>query len=154
VTLAIDIPGGRRLELEYLLLDVNGALTNRGVLLEGVAGRLVRLGAHLRLLLVSGDTFGTLDSVAAELGLPATRAPDGRAKLDLLEQLGRERCAVVGNGTNDVLMLEAAALGIAVLGPEGASGAALRAADVLCRSPLEALDLLLDPLALAATLRP
>jgi soluble P-type ATPase len=51
-------------------------------------------------------------------------------------------------------VLEAAALGIAVVGPEGASGAAVRSADVLCRSVLEALDLLLDTRALGATLRP
>jgi soluble P-type ATPase len=50
-------------------------------------------------------------------------------------------------------MLAAAALGIAVLGPEGASSTALRAADVVCPSILHALDLLLDDRALAATLR-
>lgn len=103
--------------------------------------------------LVSGDTFGTLHDVAEALELAATHAPDGRAKLELVEALGREACVVVGNGTNDTLALEAAALGIAVLGPEGASSAALRAADVVCRSVGEALDLLLDPRALVATLR-
>jgi soluble P-type ATPase len=50
-------------------------------------------------------------------------------------------------------MLAAAALGIAVLGPEGAGATALRAAAVVCRSAVEALDLLLDERALAATLR-
>ena len=59
----------------------------------------------------------------------------------------------IGNGTNDVLMLEHCSLGIVVLGPEGTSGAALRAADVICRSIEEALDLLLSPQALVATLR-
>jgi soluble P-type ATPase len=40
-----------------------------------------------------------------------------------------------------------------VLGPEGAAAGALRAADVVCASILDALDLLLDERALAATLR-
>ncbi len=123
------------------------------MLLEGVAERLARLVERLDVRLVSGDTFATLDEIAAQLDLPAVRARDGRAKLELLEELGRKRCVVVGNGTNDALALEAAALGIAVVGPEGASGAAVRAADVVCRSALEALDLLLEPRALVATLR-
>jgi soluble P-type ATPase len=71
----------------------------------------------------------------------------------VLDQLGREKCAVIGNGTNDVLVLEAAAIGFAVLGPEGASAAALRSADIVCASAADALDLLLEPRALSATLR-
>jgi P-type E1-E2 ATPase len=154
VTLAVDIPGGDRLELEHLLLDVNGTLSDRGVLSEGVADRLSLLRESLHVRLVSGDTFGTLHDTATELGLTATRAQDARDKLALLDELGRERCAVIGNGRNDVLALEAAALGIAVVGSEGASGAAIRVADVVCRSIDEALHLLLDPRALVATLRP
>ena len=46
-----------------------------------------------------------------------------------------------------------AALGIAVVGPEGASVEAVQSANVVCRSILEALDLLLDERALIATLR-
>ena len=118
-----------------------------------MAERLARLRDVLDVRLVSGDTFGTLDEIAAVLGLPSVRTRDGRAKLALVEELEPARCAVVGNGTNDVLALEAAALGVAIVGPEGASGAAVRAADVVCRSVLEALDLLLEPRALVATLR-
>ncbi len=51
-------------------------------------------------------------------------------------------------------MLRAAGIGIAVFGPEGTSFAAMAAADVVCRSAQEALELLLSPLALTATLRP
>jgi soluble P-type ATPase len=51
-------------------------------------------------------------------------------------------------------MLREAALGVAVIGPEGAATSALRAADVICHSILDALDLLLDEQALASTLRP
>jgi soluble P-type ATPase len=50
-------------------------------------------------------------------------------------------------------MLEEAALGIAVLGPEGLAVPALLAADVLVASIEDALDLLLNPRRLIATLR-
>jgi soluble P-type ATPase len=153
VTLSVSIPGLGDLRLEHLLLDVNGTLTNRGDLLDGVGARLGRLSDQLDVRLVSADTFGTLDTIAARMHVSAVRASTGDDKLRLLEELGRERCAVIGNGSNDALVLEAAAVGFAVIGPEGVSAAALRSADVVCASVTDALDLLLDPRALSATLR-
>jgi P-type E1-E2 ATPase len=152
--LVVRIPQRAALELEHLVLDVNGTLTDRGQLLEGVSERLEKLRETLQLHPVSGDTFGTLEQVAQELDLMPQRVTTGVEKAEIVRALGAECCAVIGNGANDVPALEAAALGIAVLGPEGASGAAVGAADVVCRSIEEALDLLLDPRALAATLRP
>jgi P-type E1-E2 ATPase len=154
VTLSVTIPGRDELLLTHLMLDVNGTLTNRGELIAGVEERLDRLRDLLDIHLVSADTFGTVDAIAAQLRVDAKHAPTGPDKLWVLDMLGRDSCAVIGNGANDALVLEAAALGFAVLGPEGASAAALRAADVVCKSADDALDLLLDPKALAATLRP
>jgi len=103
--------------------------------------------------LVSADTYGTLDAVARQLGASAETIATGGDKAASVRDLGAESCAAIGNGANDVAMLEAASLGIAVVGPEGAAGAAIRAADVVCGSILDALDLLLDERALVATLR-
>lgn len=153
VTLSVSIPGLAELRLEHLLVDVNGTLTNRGELLDSVEARLGRLSNALDIRLVSADTFGTLDTIAERLNVSAVRASTGEDKLRLLDELGRERCAVIGNGSNDALVLEAAAVGFAIIGPEGASAAALRSADVVCASTADALDLLLDPKALSATLR-
>ncbi len=154
MTLTVAIAGRPELQLEHLLLDVNGTLTNRGELTAGVQARVAELRDRLTVHLVSADTFGTLESIADQLRADSIRAGNGADKLRELDRLGRERCAVIGNGANDVLMLEAAVLGIAVIGPEGASFAALGAADVVCRSSADALDLLLEPKALSATLRP
>jgi soluble P-type ATPase len=153
VTVTIEIPGRPALELEHLLLDLNGTLTNRGRLIDGVGDRLSQLGRDLELHALSADTFGTLDELADQLRLTAHRISSGADKLEFLDALGAQRCAALGNGANDVAMLSGAALGIAVIGPEGASTTALRAADVVCRSILDALDLLLDPRAIVATLR-
>jgi soluble P-type ATPase len=154
VTLRVAIPGWRDFELEHVLLDVNGTLTNRGELVPGIRARIATLRETLTVHLVSADTFGTLDGIAAGLGVDAVRAQTGADKLLQLDRHGRDRCAVIGNGANDVPVLEAAALGFVVIGPEGASSAALRAADVVCQSAADAIDLLLDPQALSATLRP
>jgi soluble P-type ATPase len=108
----------------------------------------------MELHLLSADTFGVLAQVADVVGLRATAVAEGAQKARYVRELGASRCAAIGNGENDRAMLEAAVLGIAVIGPEGAAASAIRAADVVCLTILDALDLLLDARALVATLRP
>lgn len=140
--------------LACLVLDVNGTLTNRGEVIDDVAVQLQALRETLDVHLVSADTFGSLARVASKLGLASKVIGEGAEKAAFVRQLGSHRCAAIGNGANDAGMLREAALGIAVIGPEGAAAAALAAADVVCRSIVEALDLLVDDRALAATMRP
>lgn len=154
MTVSVPIPGRGELQLEHLLLDVNGTLTNRGALTADVEPRIASLREVLDIRLVSADTFGTLDAIAQRLRVGAVRAATGEDKLRVLEAWDHDRVAVIGNGANDVLVLEAAAVGFVVIGPEGASAAALGSADVVCASAVDALELLLDPKALSATLRP
>lgn len=154
MSLTIEIPGASRIELTDLVLDVNGTLTDRGELIDGVRARVEKLASRATVHLVSADTFGTLDDLAASLGVEARRVTSGQEKLDFVRRRGAASCGVIGNGRNDALALEVVALGIVVLGPEGASPRALQAADVLCGSIADALDLLADPRALAATIRP
>ncbi|MGO9788125.1 MAG: HAD hydrolase family protein [Solirubrobacteraceae bacterium] len=153
MALSIDIPGRPPLALQHLLLDQNGTLTNRGTLIAGVSERVTRLRERLELHVLSADTFGTLDELMRELGVQGHRISTGAEKSKFLRALGPQRCAAIGNGNNDVAMLNAAALGIAVIGPEGASTSAVAAADVVCSSVLDALELLLDERVLVATLR-
>ncbi len=103
--------------------------------------------------LLSADTFGTLDGLAGQLAVEGRRVATGADKRALVEALDSNCCAAIGNGRNDAEMLAAVRLGIAVLGPEGTSSEAIDAADLVCGSIESALDLLLDPLAMAATLR-
>jgi P-type E1-E2 ATPase len=139
--------------VRHLVLDVNGTLTGRGELLDGVRERLQALHDVLDVRLVSADTYGTVRALATELRLRAHVVTTGQEKLALVNELGAERCLVIGNGANDVDAMRVSALAIAVIGPEGAAAGALWAADVVCRSITEALDLVLDPTALSATLR-
>ena len=152
--LHVPVPGVGELRLEHLVLDVNGTLTDRGRLLDGVAERLRTVGSVLALHVVSSDTYGNAEEIAAGAGAAFRRVTHGDEKRAFVERLGPAATAAVGNGRNDVAMLRAAALGIAVIGPEGANAAALAAADVVAGSIGAALDLLADPQALAATLRP
>ena len=151
---SIEIPGGDTIRLEHLVLDVNGTLTNRGQPIDGVAERLAALAQDLELHLLTADTFGTASALGDRLGAAVTLIRRGEDKSAFIEALGAGACAAIGNGRNDAAMLRAARLGIAVVGPEGVAGAALAAADVVCGSIGEALELLADDRALIATLRP
>ncbi|OJU82817.1 MAG: hypothetical protein BGO11_03960 [Solirubrobacterales bacterium 70-9] len=153
MTRRYEVAGEEPFEIEHLLLDVNGTLTDRGYLLAGVRERIGALRAELDVRLLSADTFGTLEELGRELGVETTRIQTGMEKGDLARGLGGESCAAIGNGRNDAEMLAEVRLGIVVLGPEGLSPQALSAARVMCPSIAVALDLLADPKALEATLR-
>ena len=155
--LEVAIPGRDALRLRHLVLDVNGTLAVDGHLQAGVAERLAELQQHLTLHLLTADTHGGQDRIDQALGVTAVRLrhdlPGGVQKADHVRSLGPASVVAVGNGANDALMLRAAALGIAVVEREGAAMAALQAADVVVTSAIDALDLLLFPRRLVATLR-
>lgn len=152
--LRVSVPGAEDLLLEHLLLDVNGTLTDRGHLLDGVVARLIRLREDVAIHVLSADTYGNAQQAATAVRGAFHRVDTGDEKRIYVERLGAGRVAAVGNGRNDAPMLGSAALGIVVVGPEGASGAAVLAADVVTTSVVAALDLLLDGKPLGATLRP
>jgi soluble P-type ATPase len=154
--ITVAIPGSDELQLEHLVLDYNGTLAVDGVLVDGLDERLRALAAELAICVLTADTFG--QARAALQGLPCevvvlAAGDQDRAKRDNLRRLGARRTVCIGNGGNDRLMLEEAALGIAVVLGEGAAAKTLLAADVVCTSILDALDLLTHPLRLVATLR-
>ncbi len=154
--LEIAIPSRGVLHLEHLVLDVNGTIALDSQLLPGVRERLDRLRESLDAWLVSADTQGTLDEVAAALNVNARRLQPGEEaaqKAALVDELGAEQTVAMGNGANDIIMLQHAALGIAVLGSEGLAAACISAADIIAPNIEAALDLLLYPRRLIATWR-
>jgi soluble P-type ATPase len=149
----LNIPGRGDYRLAHLTLDLNGTVGLDGRLVDGVAERLRILGDRLDVHVLTADTLGLMGEIEGKLGFPATRARTGADKMAVVERLGGASVVAVGNGTIDAGMLSAAALGIAVLGCEGLACEALEAADVVTPDILTALDLLLNPARLIATLR-
>ena len=138
------------------VLDVNGTIACDGQLISGVANRLRRLSRQVKIHLLTADTHGKQGDIDKELGLKAYRIRPGNEteeKAQYIIQLGAESVAAVGNGTNDVSMLDQAELSVAVLGPEGTSPVASNTADVIVNSINDGLDLFLHPNRLVATLR-
>ena len=152
----IALPLREPLRLQYLIVDMNGTVALDGELLPGVRERLAALSQVLEIWLITADTQGTLARVAPTLPVkvrPMAPGLGGPQKAALLEALGAPQTAAIGNGANDAEMLGRAAVGIAVLGPEGLAAACVNAADVVAPNIEAALDLLLHPRRLVATLR-
>ena len=152
----IKIPGNKDLQLEHLVLDFNGTLACDGRLIQGVRTRLKGLADQIKIHVLTADTFGgveyELQGVPCEVSIIARENQEKR-KLAYVEKLGAGVSVSIGNGRNDRLMLKISALGIAVIQEEGTAIEALHSADVVCNGILAALDLLTNPLRLAATLR-
>lgn len=157
--ISFSIPGRDTLEINHLVCDVNGTLTRDGELLPGVAPAFEKLKDLVVIHLVSADTYGKLSELEKTLASSVSKfirlAPGSEAeqKLEYIEELGSLSVLAIGQGTNDRLMLKSAVLGICVLSPEGSAVETLLSADIVMPDILTALELLLNPIRLKATLR-
>jgi soluble P-type ATPase len=153
----IDIPGKDEiLAIEHLVLDFNGTLALDGRIKPGIADLLGKLARCLQVHIVTAGTFGGVEKEIA--GIPCVLkvlkgAGQSGQKARYVEELGAGATACIGNGRNDKAMLEKAKLAILVIQEEGASAESLLASDIVCTDIIPALQLLLQPLRLVATLR-
>ena len=151
----IDIPGWGSVELENLVLDLNGTITESGSFIPGVIDRLEMLkGLGIRIYVLSGDTRGTVKERFADVpGIDAVVTKTAREKRDFVESLGPSSTVCVGNGNIDVEMFKVAGLSICTIQAEGATTQALLNADIVVTHINQALEILLDEEKLIATLR-
>lgn len=150
------VPGRGSYDIRYVVLDMNGTVALDGRPVDGVAERLGRLREAAHPVLLTADTHGTAAATSADLGLDVSIISAGREaeqKLAFVRDLGAETVIAIGNGANDALMLRESAIGICVIGREGAATSAVLSADVVVTDIGDALDLLLAPQRLLATLR-
>jgi soluble P-type ATPase len=149
----VDIPDWGVLELQHAVFDINGTLAIDGKPFPGVVDRLRQLADHLSLQALTAGTHGNIAELEQLLNIPIRIIGRGEEKARYVQQLGAEHVVAFGNGRNDIAMLGVAALGVAILSGEGAAVGALQAADIVALGPVDAIDLLLHPKRLIATLR-
>jgi len=150
------VPGRGDYELEHLVMDVNGTLALDGQLMDGVAGKIANLRDKLTIHLLTADTHGKQAVIDQQLDLAAVRIkPGGESsqKAEYVRGLGSERVVAIGQGANDVQMLEAAQLGICVMSVEGVARETMFAADLIMPNILSALELFEKHLRIVASLR-
>lgn len=152
----IEIPGYRELNITSLLLDYNGTIAVDGVIRQEVRERIEKLAGQLDIYILTADTHGTARAQCEGLNVTVHTFPVDNAmenKREILDRIGGEACACMGNGRNDTRMFEGAALSIGILDREGAYGRLLQMADLCVCSAEDGLDLLLYPKRLIAGLR-
>lgn len=153
--LNIQIPGREELILSNLILDYNGTIAEDGEITESIRPRLAELAKNLSIYVITADTHGTAAKKCEGLPLQVLTYPTtevGRLKADEARKLSGG-VVTIGNGYNDIQMSDVADLSICVIGREGCCGALLMHCDVVVTSIDDALDLLLKPGRLRATLR-
>ena len=153
--LNIKIPGRDELTLRHLVLDYNGTIAEDGNIIEGIRPRLDVLSRDLSIYVITADTHGTAAKKCEGLPLQVLTFPTtevGRIKAEEAQKLSGG-VITIGNGYNDIQMSDVADLSICVMGKEGCCGALLMHTDVVVTSIEDALDLLLIPGRLRATLR-
>ncbi len=152
----VEIPGSGLVEFEHFVTDFSGTLSEDGILLRGVKEKLNELSGKLKVHVLTSDTFGRarkeLEGVACAINVLEGGGHVSQ-KENYVVSLGAGKVVALGNGNNDVLMLRVARLGIAVCLREGCSREAVEASRILVMSPIDAIDLLLSPKRLIATLR-
>ena len=151
-----NIPGSDRLEIEHFVSDFSGTLSENGFLVPGVKEKLNELAEKISVHVLTSDTFGKarteLEGITCTVHILEGEDHTGQKEKYVLD-LGADKVAAIGNGNNDARMLKVAGLGIAVCLKEGCSAESLQAAKIFVHSPIDAVELLLYPKRLIATLR-
>ena len=151
----IERLGLNPLEIEFVLLDFDGTLAIDRRVHPKVKDKINLLSKRTNIYVLTTQKKELIEErlrkVKAEIIYLAERE-SARRKLDLLRQLGPNRCVAIGNGTDDAAMIEEAGISICVIGKEGSSGEAMKNADLVFTDILDALDFLSKPLRQKATL--
>ncbi|MGA9226816.1 MAG: haloacid dehalogenase [Mesobacillus sp.] len=152
--LDLTIPGREKLEIKHLVLDFNGTIAFDGELISGVEDRIHLLSRQLEIHVITADTNGSVLNQCKKLPVSVHILRSGdhtKEKGEFVRSLAGTVC--VGNGANDAVMFEEANVAIAVIGNEGCATSTLLKSDMIVHHINEALDLLLKPNRIIATLR-
>jgi len=152
----ITIPGRGNYAIKNLILDLNGTIAVDGNIIGGVKEKLAMLSQKLDIFLVTADTNKNAERLVRDLPVKLytiKETDENDQKLRVVLKQGKNNTVSIGNGCNDVSMLKESAIGICILGGEGASAEAMMASDLVVATINDALDLLLKPHRLRATLR-
>lgn len=154
--ISISIPGWGDLDIEYLVVDYNGTCAFDGSMKDDAKEMLEKISRYIKVFIITSDSYGTIDTKGNAVEFSIIKVgKEGSAndKGRIVRELGPEKVVAIGNGANDSMMLREAALGIAVIGSEGASAQLIREADIVANNIVDAVGIILHPERMLATLR-
>ncbi|HYA90512.1 MAG TPA: HAD family hydrolase [Thermodesulfobacteriota bacterium] len=153
--ITIQRPGQSNLEIEFILIDFEGTLASDRRVHPKAKDKINLLSKRTKIYILTKEEKERVEEVLKKVKAETVYLTGGESsqkKLELLRQLGPARTVVIGNGIDDISMIEEAGLGVCILGKEGTSSEAMKKADVVFMNILDALDFLLKPLRQKASL--
>jgi soluble P-type ATPase len=154
--LIYEIPGRDNIDIKNIVFDYNGTIAVDGKLIVGVQELINKLSESANIYILTADTYGTVEKECMGINAKVLTFPKenaGESKKDIVTELGGHNTICLGNGFNDIPMFEEAILSIGIIEGEGISGKLLVKADIVARSIIEALQILLNKNMIKATLR-
>ncbi|AWI03592.1 HAD family hydrolase [Clostridium drakei] len=153
----VDVPGYKSIKVKNVVFDFNGTMAEDGIMIEEIRGKIKELSnKDVNIFILTADTYGTV--VKQSKDLPVTvevfnKENSSEDKKRIVENLGCDITATIGNGRNDIEMFKKSTLSIAIIGKEGCFSKAIFEADIIVNNPVDAIDLLLKHNRIKATLR-
>jgi soluble P-type ATPase len=104
--LEYHVPPESPFTIEHVVLDYNGTCAVDGRLLPGVKELFLTLGQHVRLHVLTADTFGHVQENLAGIDVVVSILPAGaqdELKRDYVVKLGAEKTVCIGNAAKRVI---------------------------------------------------
>ncbi|WP_024787657.1 MULTISPECIES: HAD family hydrolase [unclassified Lebetimonas] len=150
----LEIQNVGNIEIKNIVFDFNGTIAKDGKIYKEVKDKIINLAENFNIYVLTSDTHGNaakeLQNLPVKLTILKTNNHT-KEKEEFVKNL--KNTFAVGNGSNDSLMLKAADIGVCVINEEGASSKSIINSDVICKSIIDAVNLLEKPKRIIATLR-
>ncbi|CBH22077.1 conserved protein of unknown function [Acetoanaerobium sticklandii] len=154
---SIDIPGKGKMNIENLVLDFNGTIAYDGNIKNGIREKIQRVHEMgINVYILTADTYHQAAEQCKDMPVTLEIFDVDNAALskrEIVNNIDSKLTMTIGNGNNDVEMFEESILSVAVIGDEGCAVKAIFAADIITNNIDDAIDLLLNPHRIKATLR-
>ena len=146
--------GKEALNIENIVLDLNGTLANYGTVSDKTKALILELKAlDYNIVIISGDIRGNASVIAKELGLKLLLGGDSEEKAKQMQQFDANTTAAIGNARIDIGTFQNAKISIATIQNEGIHTGILDYVDIIVPTIEDALNLFIETKALEATLR-
>ena len=150
----IQIPKGKTIEINTIVLDLNGTLAVKGIVSDKTKELILKLKElNYRIVLISGDIRGNAKTISDELELELFLGATSQEKAEQMQQFDKETTASIGNARIDIGTFENSKISIATMQSEGIHTGILNYVDVIVPTIEDALSLFIDIKSLAGTLR-
>ena len=150
----INSPNNEIIDIENIILDLNGTLANYGIVSSKTKSLIKKLKElNYRIILISGDIRGNASVIAKDLDIELLLADNSNLKAQQIKKFDPQKTAAIGNARIDIGTFINAKISIATLQHEGIHTDIIKYVDIIVPSIEDALNLFIETKALEGTLR-